>query len=98
MTYVSLWRRETQSADINGKAVIDGRELELTVSRMSPGSMVNLKSFRGGQQKQVAATLGHLRIQRLSNYFSKAIRLLASFPDDLLDNSAVNWIAGVLCN
>jgi serine protease Do len=49
--------------DINGKPVTDGRQLELTVSQMSPGSMANLTIFRAGQQKQVTVTLSEAPAQ-----------------------------------
>jgi hypothetical protein len=63
-TGVHLGKRVAQpftvaaASDINGTPVIDGRELELTVSRMSPGSMIKLEIFRAGQRKQVTVTLG----------------------------------------
>lgn len=42
---------------INGKPVTDNRDLQITISEISPGSSVALTIFRGGRQQQMNVTL-----------------------------------------
>jgi len=44
--------------ELNGKPLKDQRELQLTVSKMVPGTTVNLTIMRDGKQQQIAVTLG----------------------------------------
>jgi serine protease Do len=43
---------------INGKPVTDSRALQLAISEMAPGSMVNLSVFNEGRQQQMSVKLG----------------------------------------
>jgi S1-C subfamily serine protease len=43
---------------INGRPLTDQRDLQLTVSKMAPGTTINLVILRDGQQQQIPLTLG----------------------------------------
>jgi serine protease Do len=45
---------------VNGRDVADAHDLQLTVSQLSPGTMVTLKVVRNGFNKTIAVTLGEL--------------------------------------
>jgi len=45
---------------VNGKAVTDAHNLQLTISQLAPDSQATLKIFRNGAHKTVAVTLGEL--------------------------------------
>jgi len=49
---------------INGREVVDSRDLARTISGMAPGSSVKLTVVRKGQEKTVNITLGELPNQR----------------------------------
>jgi Do/DeqQ family serine protease len=51
-------RRGDIVLELNGKPLKDPRELQLTVSKMAPGTTINLTILRDGKQQQVAVTLG----------------------------------------
>jgi serine protease Do len=46
--------------DLNGKPVADANELRMNISMMAPGTSVNLKVLRDGQDRNFTATLGEL--------------------------------------
>jgi serine protease Do len=45
---------------VNGKAVADAHDLQITVSQLAPGTVATLKIVRNGFNKTVSATLGEL--------------------------------------
>jgi serine protease Do len=50
---------------VNGKAIGDGRELERTLSEMSPGTPVQVTIVRKGQDKTIVVILGMLPEERV---------------------------------
>lgn len=46
--------------EVNGQPVTDNRELRLKISQMAPGTVVKLKLFRDGKEREIALTLGEL--------------------------------------
>ena len=45
---------------VNGKAIADAHDLQLTVSQLAPGTVATLKIVRNGFNKTIAVTLGEL--------------------------------------
>jgi serine protease Do len=45
---------------VNGKAIADAHDLQLTVSQLAPGTVATLKVIRNGFNKTIAVTLGEL--------------------------------------
>jgi len=51
-------RRGDIVLQVNGKPLTDRRDLQLTVSKMAPGTTITLAILRDGQQQQIPLTLG----------------------------------------
>jgi len=52
--------------ELNGKPVADANELRMNISMMAPGTSVNLKVLRNGEDRNVTATLGELPTEKAS--------------------------------
>ena len=52
--------------EFNGRKVPDSRQLRLWVSQLAPGTKVNLKAVRNGQEQRMTASLGELPTRRMT--------------------------------
>ena len=64
-------RAGVQSGDViveaNGKPVDDSRALRLTVSKMAPGSQINMKILHDGQTRNVTLTLAEVPVKETAS-------------------------------
>jgi len=50
--------------EFNGKAVVDSRELRLSISALAPGTAINMRVLRNAETKNVTMTLGDMPITK----------------------------------
>jgi serine protease Do len=73
--------------ELNGKTIVDGRNLRLMVGRLTPGVKVSVKVLRDGTEKSISVTLKEMPEQKLA-----AGESVAPDKDDALNGVTVGDI------